>query len=48
MNLCSHWHEEICFDGHRCPMCELKSELEDAQKSIDALKEKIEQLEKGR
>ena len=28
MNLCSSTHDEICFDGHQCPLCAVKEDLE--------------------
>jgi len=28
MNLCSSTHDEICFDGHKCPLCATKEDLE--------------------
>lgn len=45
MNLCSHGHEEICFDSRKCPMCELETEKEGLQERIDELKSEIESLQ---
>jgi chorismate mutase len=28
MNLCNYNHDEICFDGRKCPFCEKVSELD--------------------
>jgi uncharacterized protein (DUF3084 family) len=28
MNLCDYNHDEICFDGRKCPFCEKVSELD--------------------
>lgn len=28
MNLCSDGHEEVCYEGRRCPACEIASEKE--------------------
>ncbi|MFA6281884.1 MAG: hypothetical protein WCY05_05230 [Candidatus Omnitrophota bacterium] len=39
MNLCSENHDEICFEGRKCPLCEMKDELEN---EIQDLKEKLE------
>ena len=41
MNLCSDRHEEICFEGRNCPLCEIRQELEE---SIGKLNERIAQL----
>jgi hypothetical protein len=45
MNLCNSNHEEICFEGRKCPICELLGE-KDAQ--IAALEEKVAELESER
>jgi hypothetical protein len=44
MKTCSHFHDEVAFDDRtrKCPVCELKSELED---KIEDLKREIERLE---
>jgi peptidoglycan hydrolase CwlO-like protein len=51
MNLCSEDHDEICFDGRNCPLCELKKETEadkeDLSNQIDDLKGSIETLEES-
>jgi uncharacterized coiled-coil protein SlyX len=28
MNLCNYKHDEICFEGRKCPFCEKIAELE--------------------
>jgi len=48
MNLCSHGHEEICFESRKCPMCELEMEKERLQERIDELKSEIEALQEER
>lgn len=49
MNLCSDEHDEICFEGRKCPLCSIRSDLKDTiasrETTIDELKEKIDQLE---
>jgi DNA polymerase elongation subunit (family B) len=42
VNLCSHGHEEVCFEARKCPVCELIAEHES---KVEALEEKIAQLE---
>jgi FtsZ-binding cell division protein ZapB len=41
MNLCNENHPEICYEGHICPLCATKDEL---QTEIDDLKEINEEL----
>lgn len=42
MDLCSHEHDEVCYDGKTCPVCSLRDEKNE---EIDELKAKVEQLE---
>lgn len=39
MQVCSEHHDEIVFDGRRCPLCEANSE-------IDTMKDQIDELER--
>ncbi len=41
MNLCSDDHEEVCYEGRTCPVCEVKQEKE---KEIEACQDEIEDL----
>ncbi len=43
MELCSHNHEEVCFSGRSCPVCQL---IDDHTNAIGELKEKIETFER--
>ena len=43
MELCSHNHEEVCFSGRSCPVCQL---LDDHANEIAELKGKIETFER--
>ena len=45
MTLCSDGHEEVCYDGSDCPVCEKQEELDDVQEDLDAAEEKIKELE---
>ena len=36
MTICTRNHEEICFDGGECPICNLREEYEQA---LDALRD---------
>jgi len=38
MDICSSGHDEICFEGRKCPLCELIKEIEDLQAIIDSEK----------
>ena len=42
MNLCSDGHDEVCFEGRYCPVCEYKGHLEETQKEIDSIKSDLE------
>lgn len=41
ITLCSNGHDEIAFEGHGCPLCEVRSDL---QAEIDGLSTEIEEL----
>lgn len=49
MNLCSDNHEEVCFEGRKCPVCETVSqkdrEIEMRDGTISELESKISNLE---
>lgn len=37
MNLCSDDHDEICYIGRTCPVCELKTDKDDEIKRLEAI-----------
>ena len=39
MNLCSEGHDEVCYDGRNCPVCELLAGITWLQKRIETLEE---------
>lgn len=41
MNICDFGHDEICFQGINCPLCEMK---DDKDSELLALKEEIVDL----
>ena len=45
MNLCSHGHEEVCFESRSCPMCYLQEEKETLEVEVKELESRINQLE---
>ena len=49
MNLCSNDHEEVCYEGRTCPVCdikkELQSEIDDLQKANGVLSNDVNELE---
>jgi len=47
MNLCSDTHEEVCYEGRKCPMCEMIQKVTDFEDEIFGLKEKIEELQEA-
>jgi predicted RNase H-like nuclease (RuvC/YqgF family) len=49
MNICDHNHEEICYEGKYCPLCdtitEKNQEIKDLEKQIERLEADISRLE---
>jgi hypothetical protein len=41
MNLCDSDHPEVCYDGRKCPICEL---LDEKDARITELEEKVTEL----
>ena len=46
MNLCDDGHDEVCYDGRDCPVCEVLKKMSDMEDEIYDLKETIEDLNK--
>lgn len=44
MNLCNNDHDEVCYEGHVCPMCEKIKGLKELEEEIDSLKDEIQEL----
>lgn len=42
MNLCNEDHDEVCYEGHKCPCCELRKELESTIASLESDVSKLE------
>ena len=49
MTLCSgdypNRHEEICYEGKYCPLCETLKTLELTQKTVETLEDTLRQYE---
>ena len=49
MELCSDDHEEVCFEGKGCPVCEMRGSLQTTidilEKEIISLKDEVADLE---
>ena len=43
MNLCSSYHDEICYEGSKCPVCEI---IDDKDRQISSLEDDISSLER--
>jgi cell division protein FtsB len=41
MNICSKFHEEVCFEDRKCPVCVI---IEDKDRQIDELKDEVSSL----
>lgn len=46
MDLCSNNHQEICYDERKCPLCEMKKEIEQKDDTISELNEEVKRLNK--
>jgi len=44
MKLCDDGHEEVCYEGNRCPACEALNELAEAKEQIEARDGEIAEL----
>jgi transcription initiation factor IIE alpha subunit len=44
MNLCSHRHEEICYESRNCPLCEAQEEIEKLEEAVSDLESEISEL----
>lgn len=42
MNLCSSGHDEVCYDGRTCPVCEAIGERDDARRDAAELQRKLD------
>lgn len=38
MNLCSDKHDEVCYEGGLCPVCDMRDEM---QEEIERLQEEL-------
>ena len=51
MNLCSDKHDEVCYDGRVCPVCDVRDELQgtidELEKEIQSLNSEIESLQES-
>lgn len=48
MNICSRFHDEVCYDGYvsDCPCCELLRTNEELTESLNDAQQKLIELEK--
>ena len=42
MELCSDGHEEVCFEGRNCPVCQNMEELHEKLKELDDYTEQLD------
>jgi hypothetical protein len=45
MRLCDSGHDEICFEGRKCPVCEKIDEIDKLETQNGVLYQRIEDLE---
>jgi hypothetical protein len=48
MNLCSNDHEEVCYEGHKCPACEMRDRRDEAITERDDLAKLLDIANDGR
>lgn len=46
MRICSTKHDEVCFEGNTCPMCDLMKEVRQKDQHIEVLVGDVRYLEK--
>jgi hypothetical protein len=44
MTLCDDGHDEVCYDGRNCPVCEELKKISDMEDKIYDLEEQIKDL----
>jgi hypothetical protein len=44
MNLCNDGHDEVCYEGRDCPVCEHVKTISDLEDKIYDLNEEIKKL----
>lgn len=48
MNLCNDGHEEICYEGRNCPVCESKKEIDRLERETEDLRDEIKEMKDDR
>lgn len=43
MNVCDDGHQEICHEGRLCPVCTLRTEVEELENKITDLEQQLEE-----
>ena len=44
MNLCDDGHDEVCYGGRKCPVCEVLKQNDDILKEIEDLQEQLREM----
>ncbi len=44
MNLCNNDHDEVCYEGRVCPVCDKMTHIESLKDDIATLEKEIEEL----
>lgn len=45
MNLCSHGHEEICYECRKCPLCEAGERITELESKVSELSDEVSKLD---
>ena len=44
MNLCDKRHDQICYDGRDCPVCDRREEMDRLEREVERLNALVRQL----
>lgn len=44
MNMCSHRHDEVVFEGNQCPVCAAKEEISSLESRVEDLRQTVADL----
>lgn len=47
MYLCDDGHDEVCYEGKNCPVCDKKAEIDRLERETEKLRDEIRELEEA-
>ncbi len=45
MNLCDDGHDEVCYEGRKCPCCTALNDVRGMEKELEASDNKVQELQ---